>query len=103
MLISFFMPIMIDTRNYFNFTQKLPLFANIYSFMDILMAMVKEEILTTFFEVLGQARQLKKLTNQAKELVNQNIDLNKWKLRGIFLIIFNTPVLPLATTKTKYS
>ena len=35
-----------------------------------------------------------------KKIVKQNGDINEWKRRGIFLIIFNTPVLPVATTKS---
>ena len=52
-------------------------------------------------EVLGHARWIEKLTHRAKELVNQNSDINEWKRIGIFLIIFNTPVLPVDTTKSK--
>ena len=38
--------------------------------------------------MLGHARQIKKLTHQPKEVVNQNGDINEWKRRGIFLLIF---------------
>ena len=63
------------------------------------MEMVREDILTIFLKVLGQAQRIEKLTHQRKELVNQKYDINEWKRRGVFLIIFNTPVLPVDTTK----
>ena len=63
------------------------------------MEMVREDILTIFLEVLGHAQRIEKLTHQPKELVNQKCDINEWKRRGVFLIIFNTPVLPVDATK----
>ena len=50
-------------------------------------------------EVLGHERQIEKLKHQPRELVNQNSDIKERKRRGIFLIIFNTLVLPVDTTK----
>ena len=61
-----------------------------------MMGMVREDILTTYF---GHSRQVEELTRQPKEVVNQNGDINEWKRRGIFLLIFTTPVLPVDTTK----
>ena len=45
----------------------------------------------TFAEVLGHARRIEKLAHQPKEVVNQNGDINEWKRRGIFLLIFYHP------------
>ena len=45
----------------------------------------------------------KNLTNQQKEVVNQIGDINEWKRRGMFLITFNTPILPVDTTKIIHS
>ena len=42
-------------------------------------------------EVLDHARQIEELTHQPKELVNQNGDINEWKRRGFFLLIFYHP------------
>ena len=67
------------------------------------MEMVREDNLTTYCGILDLARRIEKLTDQSKELVNQNSDINEWKRRGIFLIIFNTPVLPVDTTRINYS
>ena len=70
--------------------------------MYIMTGMVRENILTTypvFLEVFGHAKLIEKLTHQPKEVVNQNGDINEWKRRGFFLIIFNTPLLPVDTTK----
>ena len=53
----------------------------------------------SFLEVLGHVLQIEKLTHQPKEFVNQKSDINEWERRGLFLIIFNTPVLPVDTTK----
>ena len=64
-----------------------------------MMEMVREDILTIFLKVTGHAQRIEKLTHQRKELVNQKCDINEWKRRGVFLIIFNTPVLPVDTTK----
>ena len=63
------------------------------------MGMVREDILTTYFGLLGDAQRIGKLTHQPKQLLNQNGDINEWKRKGIFLTIFNTPVLPVDTTK----
>ena len=62
---------------------------------------VTEDISTTCLEVLCHARQRKQPTQQLKEVVNQHGDINEWKRKGIFVTIFNTPVLPLDTTKLK--
>ena len=59
--------------------------------MNIMMGMVREDILTTYFELLGHARRIEKLTHQPKEVVNQNGDINEWKRRGIFLLILYHP------------
>ena len=67
--------------------------------MDIMMGMVMADVLTTYFGITWSRVTVRKLTHQPKELVNQNSDINEWKRRGIFLIIFNTPVLPVDTTK----
>ena len=45
----------------------------------------------------------KNLTKQQKEVVNQIGDINEWKRRGMFLITFNTPNLPVDTTKIIHS
>ena len=62
-----------------------------------MMGMVREDILTTYFGST-RSRATKKIAD-TKELVNQNGDINEGKLRGIFLIIFNAPVLPVDMTK----
>ena len=64
------------------------------------MGMVKEDTLTNFFgSTWSRATNRKADTSTEKEVVNQNGDIYEWKRRGIFLIIFNTPVLPVDTTK----
>ena len=63
------------------------------------MEMVREDILTIFLEVLGHAQRIEKLRHHPKELVNQKCDINEWKRRGVFLIIVNTPILPVDKTK----
>ena len=82
-----------------NFKQKLRLFSDIHFCMDIMMGMVREDFLIASFENTWSPWRVKKLKHQPKELVNQNGDRNEWKWRGIFLIIFNIPVLPVDTTK----
>ena len=67
--------------------------------MNIMMGMVREDILTTYFGSTWSRATNRKLTHQPKEVVNQNGDINEWKRRGIFLLIFTTPVLPVDTTK----
>ena len=52
------------------------------------MGMIGEDFLIAFLKVLEYARQTENVTHQPKEIVNQNGDINEWKRRGIFLIIF---------------
>ena len=50
MMCSFYIYDIYDRPNYLlNFRQKLRLFSDIYSCMDIMMGMVREDILTTYF------------------------------------------------------
>ena len=79
--------------------QKLPLFPYIFFCMNILLGMVKEDILTTYFGSNWSRVTNRIAEHQPKELVNQNNDLYERRRRGIFLIIFNTPVMPVDTTK----
>ena len=61
------------------------------------MGMVRGDILTTYFGITW-SRATNKKTHQPKELVNQNGDINVWKRRGVSLLTFTTPVLPVDTT-----
>ena len=86
-----------------NFRQKLQLFSDIYVRIDIMMGMVREDTLTTYFGSTWSRGSNRKADTSTEEVVNQNGDINEWERRGIFLIIFNTPVLPVGTTKINYS
>ena len=65
------------------------------------MGMAREDILTTYFGSIWPRAGIEKLTHQPKEVVNQNGDINEWKRRGVFLLIFTTPVLPVDTTNNQ--
>ena len=67
------------------------------------MGMVREDILTAYFGSNWSYVTIRKLTHQPKKVVNQNGDIKEWKRRGIFLLIYTTPVLPMDTTKINYS
>ena len=56
---------------------------DVYFCKDLMMGMVREDILPSLFEVLGQVQRIEELTHQPK-VVNQNGDTNEWKRRGIF-------------------
>ena len=93
------MTFMIDTINYWVLDKKYTFFRT-FLFALIIWWILLAKILQSFILVaLGNARRIEKLTHQPKELVNQNCDKNQWKRRGIFLIISNTPVLPVDRTK----
>ena len=47
--------------------------------------MVRDDNLTTCLKSTWHARRIEYLTHQPKELVNQNVDINEWKRRRIFL------------------
>ena len=87
-----FKTFMIDAINYWILLKNYTFFLDNYFCIGIMMGMVRQDFYSFFLEVLGHARRIEKLTHQPKELVNQNGDIDEWKRRGIFLIIFNTPV-----------
>ena len=48
--------------------------------MDIMMGIVREDILITYFEITCSSAMNKKLTHQPKELVDQKCDIYEWRL-----------------------
>ena len=68
--------------------------------MGIMMGMVREDTLTTYFgSTWSRATNRIVDTSTERACLSENSDIHERKRRGIFLIIFNTPVLPVDTTK----
>ena len=69
--------------------------------MNIMMGIVREDTLTTLFESTWSRVTNRIAYTSTERACNQNSDINEGKRRGNFLIIFNTPVLPVDRTRSK--
>ena len=64
---------------------------------------VREDILTTLFGSTWSRATNRIAYASTERACNQTSDINEGKRRGNFLIIFNTQVLPVDTTRSKKS
>ena len=101
---SFYFYDVYGRQDYFlTFTQKLHLFSDIQFCRDIVMEMVSDDFLTNIFGSTWS-----RVTNRIADTSTERACQSKWwykrmETKKIFLIIFNTPFLPVDMTKMTYS